>query len=104
MGHAVRALTDARPTATLLSVDGVGAFDYVSRNAMLSKLLTFLGARAMLPYLLLTYGRESSYDWVGDDGEVRQVAQAEGGEQGDPLMPLLFSLGVHEALSEVSVR
>ena len=36
----VRAITDERSTATLLSVDGIGAFDYVSRSAMLGKLRT----------------------------------------------------------------
>ena len=28
------------------------------------------------------------------------IRQGEGGEQGDPLMPLLFSLGVHNSLVE----
>ena len=28
-------------------------------------------------------------------GNVLEVAQGEGGEQGDPLMPVLFSLGQH---------
>ena len=32
------------------------------------------------------------------------IAQGEGGEQGDPLMPLLFSLGLHGALSAVQAR
>ena len=30
------------------------------------------------------------------------MTQAEGGEQGDPLMPLLFSIGIQSALEEVS--
>ena len=30
-----------------------------------------------------------------------RIVQAEGGEQGDPLMPLLFSLAVHDSLQEV---
>ena len=32
----------------------------------------------------------------------RFVTQVEGGEQGDPLMPLLFSIGIHGALEEVA--
>ena len=32
------------------------------------------------------------------------IAQGEGGEQGDPLMPLLFSLGQHAALAAVNAR
>ena len=31
-------------------------------------------------------------------GGARKVVQGEGGEQGDALMPLLFSLGQHGAL------
>ena len=33
-----------------------------------------------------------------DDGEVHKIPQGEGGEQGDPMMPLLYSLGQHRAL------
>ena len=32
---------------------------------------------------------------------VHNIAQGEGGEQGDPVMPLLFSLGQHAALMAV---
>ena len=31
-------------------------------------------------------------------GDPQMIPQGEGGEQGDPLMPLLFSLGQHSAL------
>ena len=37
-------------------------------------------------------------------GTVNHVQQGEGGEQGDPLMPLLFALGQHSALAAVSER
>ena len=35
------------------------------------------------------------------DGVQHDVHQHKGGEQGDPLMPLLFSLKIHNALLEV---
>ena len=35
-------------------------------------------------------------------GEVHDIVQGEGGEQGDPLMPALFALGQHEALQAIS--
>ena len=38
------------------------------------------------------------YLWEDNDGEVHKTAQGEGGEQGDPMMPLLCSLGQHRAL------
>ena len=36
------------------------------------------------------------------EGHRRTVTQAEGGEQGDPLMPLLFSIGIQHAVEEVA--
>ena len=38
VGHAIRALTDADLTATVLSIDGIGAYDHVLRSTMMSKL------------------------------------------------------------------
>ena len=40
--------------------------------------------------------------WIDAGGEARFVTEAEGGEQGDPLMPLLFSMGILGALEEVA--
>ena len=37
-------------------------------------------------------------------GNVHHVRQGEGGEQGDPLMPLLFRLGMHSALVAVKAK
>ena len=39
--------------------------------------------------------------WEDKEGVVHRIVQAEGGEQGDPLMPALFSLGQHPALQAV---
>ena len=38
VGHVVRAMTDANPHATVLSVDGIGAYDDWHRASMVSKL------------------------------------------------------------------
>ena len=59
-------------------------------------------AKALIPFVMLSYSEPSTYDWVDDKGNRRTVSQAEGGEQGDPLMPLLFSIGIQGALEEVS--
>jgi hypothetical protein len=102
VAHMVRAITEERPTATLLSIDGIGAFDYVSRAAMLGKLRTLPGARAMLPFLRLSYAQPSHYVWLDREQLQHDVVQGEGGEQGDPLMPMLFALGIHDALQQVA--
>ena len=47
------------------------------------------------------FGSPSHYIWKDDAGVVRDIAQGEGGEQGDPMVPLLFSLGHHAALMAV---
>ena len=47
------------------------------------------------------YGTPSQHLWEDDDGFVHIIHQGEGGEQGDPLMPMLFALGQHQALRSV---
>ena len=43
----------------------------------------------------LFYGQPSTYLWEDDYNIVHSIPQGEGGEQGDPLMPLLLSFGQH---------
>ena len=84
--HALQALASLDEDATVVSIDGVGAFDLISRNAMVSGLMDM-----------------SVIIFVEDDcGITHNIPQGEGGEQGDPLMPLLFSLGLHKSLTSVS--
>ena len=92
----------ASATATILSVDGIGAYDHVLRAAIMERLEKMPGAGSILPFVRLSYAPPSKYSWWDDDGQKRTVTQAEGGEQGDPLMPLLFSIGIQGALEEVS--
>ena len=91
-GAHVRAIT-----ATVLEVDGIGACDHVSRAAMLQRLVN-MEERAILPFVRLSYGSPSSYQWFNEDGECRTVTQVEGGEQGDPL------IGTQGAVEEVSTQ
>ena len=104
VGHAVRAMTDADPNATILSIDGIGAYDHVLRSAMMSKLYSVPELRGLLPFVRSTYAHPKSYRWQDAVGVTHQVHQVEGGEQGDPLMPLLFSLAIHDALMAVKAE
>ena len=88
VGHMLRAATDGDPSMTILSVDGIGAYDHIFRSAMLGRLLEMPGARELLPFVRLSYAQPSCYGWHDQEGRRRTVTQAEGGEQGDPLMPL----------------
>ena len=56
----------------------------------------------MLPFDLLSYARPSRYKLCDDTGTDLTLTQGEGGEQGDPLMPLLFWLGIHGSLERVA--
>ena len=98
IAHALQALTDLDPRATVLSLDGVGAFDLISRGSMLKGLRSIPGGDSVLPFVLQFYGNPSSYLWEDDSGVTHEIRQGKGGEQGDPLMPLLFALGQHQAL------
>ena len=101
VGHAVRAATDANPMTTVLSVDGIGAYDHVYHAAMMSKLLEVSSLRHLLPFVRQAYGSATSYSWQDADGQRHRIHQQEGGEQVDPLMPMLLCLAIHNALAEV---
>ena len=75
---------------------------HLSRSAMLGRLLQMPGARQVLPFVRLSHAKPSAYGWFDKDGHRRTVCHVEGGEQGDPLMPLLFSIGIQSALEEVN--
>ena len=86
IAHALQAITDLDDRATVLSIDGIGAFDLISRGAMLDGLRSVAGGDSALPFDLQFYGNPSSYLWE-NDRETHETMQGEGGEQGVPLMP-----------------
>ena len=59
VGHMLRAATDGDPTLTILSVDGIGAYDHIYRSAMLERLLELPGGRQILPFVRLSYAQPS---------------------------------------------
>ena len=104
IAHAFQAFTDLDDRTTVLSIDGIGAFDLISREAMLNGLRSMDGGNGALLFVLQFYGNPSSYLWDHDDGTTHEILQFEGGEQGDPLMPILYSLGQHHALCAVQSK
>ena len=56
---------------------------------------------AAVPFVAMFYGTASTYLWENDEGTIYNIVQGERGEQGDAMMPLLFSLGQHPALEAV---
>ena len=71
-----QAMTDLGPSTTLLPVDGIEAFNLISREVMLQALMEVDGGDAALSFVRKDVTHE--------------MRQGEGGEQGDPLMPALY--------------
>ena len=104
LAHSLQLECEIDPTWTVLSVDGVGAYDLISRLAMLRALRNTPDAASVLPFVRLFYGQPSTFLWRDDAGVVHRIVQAEGGEQGDPLMPALFALGIAPALAALQAE
>ena len=98
IAHALQGFTDLDPEATVMSVDGVGAFDLISRASMMSAVRKAPGCGDAVPFVLQFQGQPSSYIWEDELGD-HNVVQGAGGEQGDPLMPALFTHGQHDAMT-----
>ena len=100
----VRALTlstELNRNHTIISVDGIGAYDHMSKSSMLSALAEVPEANRCLPFVQLFHTNPSQYVWYDANGSPHVIHQAEGGEQGDPLLPALYCLGKHAALAQV---
>ena len=68
IGHALQMLTDeSNPNSTITSVDGISAYDTMSRGAMLSGLAEV--APSVLPFVRQFYGSCSRYVWEDDAGD-----------------------------------
>ena len=61
VAHAIQSLTDPDSRATVLSIDGIIAFDLFSRAAMLDGLSTVEEGDSVLPFVLQFYSEPSQY-------------------------------------------
>ena len=94
------ARTQADTHLTIASVDATAAYDLVSRKAMLTAVRDSPAFPSLLPFACLWYARESVYLWhAGEHSHC--ISQLKGGEQGDPLMPALFSVALAPALHDL---
>ena len=64
VAHALHCLTETDPEATVLPIDGISAFDLVSRAAMLRGLSGVEGGEEAIPFVRMFYG-EPSVSFVG---------------------------------------
>ena len=85
VARVVRSLMEVDPRKTLLSIDGVGAFDHIKWKA------TNPDLAPVLPFVRLFYGKDSKYVWYEEEGLPHEMCQGEGGEQGDVCPGSAFS-------------
>ena len=97
-------LTDLDENATVVSVDGLGAHDLLSKNSMLSSPMDMKDGEQLLPFARIFYGDLSTHLWEDEVGDVHLIHQGEGREQSDALMLMWFRLGQHGALMAISDR
>ena len=90
VAHVVQALTNLDREASTLSIDGVGAYDTIG----------IADGVKLIPFVRQFDSSPSTFLWEDEVGETRMIQKGERQEQGDPLMPLLFSLQ-HRALVQV---
>jgi hypothetical protein len=98
----VRGLLEAHPDWCVLRADCRNAFNTLSRRPILQEL------RAHFPELLPMVGQfylsSGALHFRGADGERVLLHSIAGVQQGDPLGPFLFALGIHPALRAVQQR
>ena len=76
--HVLQGVTDLDPEATVMSVDGVGAFDLISRASMMSGLRNARGCDEVLLFVLQFHGQLSSCIWKDEMGEVHDILEGKG--------------------------
>ena len=78
MAHLLRTLLEEDPQNTVLSLDGIGAYDHAKRAAMLGRLSQLPDASRLIPFVLLFCGQPSVYFWSDQEGVAHEIAQGEG--------------------------
>ena len=63
------------PRQTVVSVDGIGTFDLVSRNAMLQGLGNVPDGVRVLPFVRLFYSTPSTHVWEDELGDPQMIEQ-----------------------------
>ena len=98
----IRTHVELDSSLLVISLDGVGAYDHIFRSSMLQKLYSDESLRPLLPFVRMFYEHTTTFVWTDDHGTTHDIHQGEGGIQGDPLMPALYSLAQHDALEHAS--
>ena len=63
VAHILQSITDVDPSATVISIAGVAAYDLISRNAMLEGPLKMENGDQILAFVRCFFGSPSTYVW-----------------------------------------
>ena len=63
IAHILQTLTEDDPRTTVLSIDGIGTFDLISRKSMLEALMIVEGGPDIMPFVRQFYGQPSTFLW-----------------------------------------
>ena len=102
VGHLLRASTDRDPTSTVLSVDGIGAYDHVLRSAMLGETVADASSSSHLTFcapLLWSSFQLHVGGWRGATAHCHASRRRRARRSAHAL---LFSIGIQDALEEVA--
>ena len=86
VAHIVQALTDQDANATVVTVDGVGAVDLISRSPLLEGLLRMENRDQVFPFARCFHGSPSTCLWEDEMENTQEIPQGKGGEQGNVLI------------------
>ena len=68
IAHILQTVTEDNPRTTVISIDGIGAFDLISRKSMMEALMRVQGGPDITPFVRQFYGQPSTYLWESEDG------------------------------------
>ena len=71
--HALQGLVELDPDSTVVSIDGISAYDLISRESMMTGLFRMEGGSAVLPFVRMFYGSLSECLWADNQGNVHVV-------------------------------
>jgi hypothetical protein len=99
--HYIASLKVLHPNWVFLQIDFANAFNSISRSHCLKEVSTHF--EHLLPFLRSIYAPTSKL-WVNLESGKSHLESAEGAQQGDPLGPFLFSVGLQPILDAVNTN
>ena len=91
VAHALQATVELDPSMCILSIDGISAFDSMSRAAMLEGLANVPKASSTLLFVQSFYGVDSQYLWTDDEGTTHTLARRILAHRAGPTTSLVLS-------------